>query len=108
MDKHLYDEVYVVGADSAVSAGGELTVCGSFESLLEYLKTKSVSINADLRVIHGVLTSARSIPSDFKNRQAFILLKDPESSDHGILLDSDAENSCSELASEIEDRKSVV
>jgi len=102
MEKYLYDEVYVVGADSTVSAGGELTVCGSFESLLDYLKTKSVSINSDLRVLHGVLTSAKTIPKDFNNRQPFILLKDPDSNDHGMLLDADAENDCNELASEIE------
>jgi hypothetical protein len=102
MDKHLYSEVYIVGADSTVSDWGELTVCGSFEDLLEYLKTKSVGISSDLRVIHGVLTSAKTIPSEFKSRQPFILVQDPESSDHGILLDSDSEDDCNELASEIE------
>ena len=102
MDKYLYDEVYVVGADSIVSSGGELTVCGSFETLLDHLKTKNVSVNSDLRVLHGILTSAKTIPSDFKNRQPFILLQDPESTDHGILLDPDAENNCKELAQEIE------
>jgi hypothetical protein len=102
MEKYLYDEVYVVGADSIVSSGGELTVCGSFESLLDYLKTKNVSVNSDLRVLHGVLTSAKSIPANFKNRQPFILLQDPESTDHGLLLDPDTDDNCKELALEIE------
>ena len=102
MDRHLYREIYVVGTDHAVSsAGGELTVCSSFESLLNHLKTKNVSINADLRVLHGVLTSARSIPKDFKNRQPFLLIRDPEDNGRGVLLDADSD-SCGELAAEIE------
>jgi len=101
MDEHLYKEVYIVGTDSAVSAGGELTVCSSFETLLSHLKTKNISINSDLRVLHGVLTSARSIPKDFKNRQPFLLLKDPDTADHGVLLDADADD-CDELAACIE------
>jgi len=102
MNKYLYDEVYIVGVDHAISSGGELKVCGSFESLLEYLKTKSVSINPGLRVVHGVLTSAKSIPKDFKTRQPFIILTDPTDPTYGILLDSDTEDDCTELASEIE------
>ena len=66
MDKYLYDEIYVVGTDSAVSATGELTVCESLEELLQHLKTKNVSINSDLRILHGVLTSAKAIPKDLK------------------------------------------
>jgi len=102
MEKHLYKEVFVVGTDNIVSTSGELTICDSFEALLNYLKTKNVSINSDLRVLHGVLTSAKSIPKEFQNRQPFVLLKDPESDDHGILFDPDADNDCNELASEIE------
>ena len=101
MDKHLYNEVYVIGTDSTVSAGGELTICSSFEDLLAHLKTKNISINSDLRVLHGVLTSARSIPKDFKDKQPFLLVKDPEKEDHGVLLDADAD-SCEELADGIE------
>jgi hypothetical protein len=102
MNKHLYDEVYVVGPDSTVSIGGDLTVCSSFESLLEYLKTKNVSVNSDLRVVHGVLTSAKSIPKDLKGRQAFILLRDPADDDLGMLLDADADDDYNELGTEIE------
>jgi len=100
MDKYLYKEVYVVGTDCAVTISGELTVCGSFESLLNHLKTKNVSINSDLRVLHGVLTSAKSIPKDFKDKQPFLLLEDPDSKEHGIVRDADAD-SCEELATEI-------
>lgn len=102
IDKYLYSEVYVVGVDSTVSAHGELTVCESFESLITYLKTKNVSVNSDLRVLHGVLTSAQSIPKDLKGRQPFLMLVDPYDENHGILLDSDTDDNCDELAIEIE------
>jgi hypothetical protein len=101
MDEYLYKEVYVVGTDNMVSASGELVVCSSFEKLLDHLKTKNISINSDLRVIHGVLTSARSIPKDFKNKQPFIMLKDPDKENYGVLLDADGD-SCDELGEEIE------
>lgn len=101
MEQYLYNEVYVVGTDVTISAGGDLVVCSSFEDLLNYLGAKNVSINSDLRVIHGVLTSAQSIPKDLKGLQPFILLKSPEN-DHGILFDADADDDCAELAAEIE------
>ena len=101
MEKHLYSEVYVVGVDSTVSTHGELTVCASFEDLLNHLKTKNVSINSDLRVLHGVLTSAKTIPKDLMGRQPFILLKDPDAQG-GIMLDADTDDDYNELAMEIE------
>jgi len=101
MEKHLYNEVYVIGVDSTVSTHGDLTVCDSFEALLNYLKTKNVSINSDLRVLHGVLTSAKSIPKDLMGRQAFLLFKNPEDKG-GIMLDADTDDDYNELASEIE------
>ena len=102
MEKYLYKEVYIVGPDSLVSDSGELTVCEFFEDLLNHLKTKNVSINSDLRVLHGILTSAKSIPKDLKSRQPFILLEDLSSSGQGLLLDPDTDNECEELAQEIE------
>lgn len=101
MDEYLYKEVYVVGTDNIVSVSGELVVCSSFEKLLDHLKTKNMSINSDLRVVHGVLTSARSIPKDFKNKQPFLILKDPDNENYGVLLDADGDN-CDELGEEIE------
>jgi hypothetical protein len=103
MDKHLYNEVYVVGTDSTVTAAGELTIHESFKDLLNHLKTKNVSVNSDLRVLHGVLTTAKAIPQDLRSRQPFILLRDPDDNEHGIMLDSDTDDDCNELASEIEE-----
>jgi hypothetical protein len=102
MKKHLYQEVYIVGVDSTVSAHGEITVCPTFECLLTYLKTKNISVNSDLRVLHGTLTSAKSIPKDLKGRQPFIILLDPDDGNLGILLDSDTDDAYDELAAEVE------
>lgn len=102
MQQFLHDEIFVVGTDHTVTAAGELIVCESFEELLTHLRTKNVSVNSDLRIVHGVLTSAKSIPKDLKSRQPFIILKDPSSPDYGIILDSDTDDDYNELASEIE------
>ena len=101
IERHLYEEVYVVGVDNTVTSSGELVVCDSFEKLLSHLKTKNVSVSGDLRVVHGVLTSARAIPKELYNKTAFILLVDQETAEHGILLDSDVDD-FEELAEEIQ------
>jgi len=88
----LYEEVYIVGVDTTTTPSGELTVCGSYERLITHLKTKNISICSDLRVIHGVLTSAKSVPKELKNQQAFIIAIDQENHSHGVILDSESDN----------------
>jgi len=102
MRKHLYNEVYVVGVDNTASTYGDLTVCDSFEDLINHLKTKNTNIHFDLRVLHGVLTSAESIPKELMGRQAFLLFKTPEDQG-GIMIDSDVDDDHRELANEIEE-----
>jgi hypothetical protein len=102
IDRFLYQEVFVVGVDHVTSIAGELKICESFEDMVEYLRSKTVGISLDLRVLHGVLTSAKAIPNDFCGRQAYILLTDPEGDGYGSFLDSTADDSCEELAEEIE------
>ncbi|TET61132.1 MAG: hypothetical protein E3J47_05860 [Candidatus Stahlbacteria bacterium] len=97
----LYEEVYIVGVDTAVTPSGELVVCSSYEQLLSHLRTKNISICSDLRVIHGVLTSAKSIPRDLRNQQAFIVVMDQENHSHGVILDSESDDDYKELAYEV-------
>jgi len=97
----LYKEVYIIGVDTTVTPSGELTVCSSYEQLLDHLKTKNVSICSDLRVIHGVLTPAKSIPKNIENQQVFIIVINQEDSSHGAILDSESDNNCEELAYEV-------
>lgn len=108
LDNFLYQEVFVVGVDHITSSFGELTVCKSFEEMVDYLRGKTVGVSSDLRVLHGVLTSSKAIPNDFCGRQAYILLTDPEregfaeGDSYGSFLDSTSDDSCEELADEIE------
>lgn len=90
----------MVGTDYITSSAGELGIYKSFEDLVEYLATKTANINSDIRVLHGVLTSATTIPQDFCGRQAYILVSTKDG--YGITMDSDSDNDCVELASEIE------
>lgn len=99
---HLYEEVYIVGVDHTVTPLGELEIFDQYERLLSHLRTKNISICSDTRVIHGMLTSAKSIPKDLCGKQAFILLFDPNSGSQGILFDSGSDNNCQELATEIQ------
>jgi len=102
-DDYLFQEVFVAGVDHITASAGELVVLKSFEDLIDYLSTKSVNVNPDVRVLHGILTSGKAIPQDFCGRQVFILIVDPSSEDGwGLLIDSDSEDDCHGLASEIE------
>jgi len=96
----LYEEVYIVGVDTTITPSGELTVCGSYEQLITHLKTKNISICSDLRVIHGVLTSAKTIPKELKNQQPFIVIISQENHSRGTIYDSESDN-YEELAYEI-------
>jgi hypothetical protein len=99
---HIYREVYAAAPDSTVTPVGEVGLFDNYEKLLEHLRTKNICVCPDLRVIHGILTSAKSIPRNLRNRQAFILLFDPKNEGQGVLLDSAAEDNCQELATEIQ------
>lgn len=102
IEDYLYQEVFVVGVDHITAASGELMVLKSFEDLINHLSTKHIGVNSDLRALHGVITSAKAIPRDFCGRSAFILIVDPEVEGYGLLIDSDAEDNCQDLAAEIE------
>jgi len=97
----LYEEVYIVGVDTTLTPSGEVVVCDSYEQLLNHLKTKNISICSDLRVIHGVLTSAKSIPKDLKNQQAFIVVMNQENYSHGSIIDSESDDDYEALAYEV-------
>lgn len=99
---YINKEVYVVGADSVSCVCEEIKIFLSFEELINHLKTKNLEINNDLRVIHGVLTSAKTIPADLRGRQAFIVLLDPAVEDQGMLFDSSSDNNFRDLAEEVE------
>jgi hypothetical protein len=100
LERYKFKEVYVAGTDHTVASGGDLIGFDSLESLLDYLKEKNPSIcGTEIRVVHGVLTPARSIPANFESQTIFILIED--SFEEGLLLDSSAETP-EELAGEIE------
>jgi hypothetical protein len=98
----IYREVYVITVDSIVQqTAGRLEVHLSFENLVESLSKKSHMSGSEIRVLHGILTPARVVPSRLRGRQAFIIIVD-EDSKYGSAFDSDADDSCDELAAEIE------
>lgn len=99
----LFEEVYVVAPDSNASASGYVKVFKSFEDLLAHLKSKNPGLTSDLRVVHGVLTPAEVIPSDMRERLAFLVIEDPTKPGDGILLDADVDNDYKELAERIEE-----
>ena len=100
LERYKFKEAFVAGTDHTVITSGDLIAFESLETLLEHLKTKNPSVSGnEVRVLHGVVTPARSIPADFDGQTIFILVEGYY--EEGIVFDSSAETP-EELADEIE------
>ena len=93
-------EIFVIGPDTQLTNGGELRIFEDFNEVSDFLINKDAKLTTDLRALHGVLATAEVIPANLRGSTVFILIRNPESKDEGILLESSAD--CGqELADEI-------
>lgn len=76
--KFLNKEVFVIGVDDT-EPSGPLEVFDKASQLFNYLKDQiEIGIDSDVRVLHGVLTKADTLPSSTKGKVGFILAFDAE------------------------------
>jgi len=75
-DKYIGKEVFVVGVDDT-NPSGPLEVFDSAEEMFTYLKTQiEIGVDADVRVLHGVLTKADTLPHSTRGKAGFLLAFD--------------------------------
>lgn len=96
-------EVFVVGPEED-EVEGELMVFTELPDLLEYLISKSTGLESEIRVLHGVVTAAETIPQelDFKNIDVYILIDDNVVAEKGVIM-SFEDSSAEDLAAIVED-----
>ena len=74
----LHKEVFVLGPDEDVALSTETLMFETFEALAEHMKTMPVSMDDDLRILHGYLTSAKTLPSIMRGKKAYIIIEDSD------------------------------
>lgn len=94
------DEVFVVTGDEDLD-DSPTYIFGNLDDVEDYLKTLQASMDANTRVLHGVLTSAEYLPTDFRNRTVFVVIRSPEDAMSAVVVESGA-SAPAELAEEIE------
>ena len=72
-DDLLHKEVFVLGPDEEINSSEETLMFETFEGLIEHMKTISVSMDVDFRILHGYLTSATTLPSTMRGKKAYII-----------------------------------
>lgn len=102
MDLDMFEgkEVFLAGIDGDLEDNGEMAVFGSFLELNDYISILSPLTEPNLVVIHGILTSARYIPSEpYKN--AYIVVKSPTEFGSGCMYETNELNA-DEMSKEVE------
>lgn len=86
-----------------------ITFCEGLPDTFEYLKLLPPDEFCDIIVLHGVLTSAKSIPADLMERECYVIVMEPTSrcavdaALKGVVIESDAGDQADILAEEIEE-----
>jgi len=97
------DECFLVGY-AGENDSGELSAYESIDDLMDCLKQSNPLTEANLMVVHGILTEARVLPKDFKDRHnnIYIVVTDPNDIEAGAIWHSEAVGDLDSLAAEIE------
>jgi hypothetical protein len=99
MEQYRNQEVFIV-TGSEEDDRSELFVTDKREMVDEYLLLKDPSIDDDVRVFHGVLTTAEFLPSSFHGKSAFLVINCPDKLDQGCVVE--AGETPDEVSNEIE------
>jgi hypothetical protein len=99
MDQFRNEEVFIVTGNEEEETS-ELFITNDRMDLNEHLILKNPAVDEDVRLFHGVLTTAEFLPADFKGRSVFIVCLAPDKMDQGCVVEGGA--TPSEVAKEIE------
>lgn len=94
------DEIFLV-SNAEDEDAGPIYMFDSVDDLEQHLSSLTPSIDACVRVLHGVLTTAEYLPPDFRGKTSFVVCVDPDDATNTSVVESGAA-AASELAEEIE------
>jgi hypothetical protein len=101
LNAYVGQEVFALVPVGEISEEEILTFFHTLEDANKYIEEYSDEEMEDMRVLHGYLTSARIIPSNFHGVFPYILVENPADPGSGAVVESDADLP-SELASQVE------
>lgn len=102
-DEFLYKEVFVVGPEENASTAAETHIFENFEDLMGHMKTLSVEDDAEIRILHGYLTTAEVLPSSVRNKTVFIITTDEDDEKDSAIIEVDSGLGVDKLAEEVKD-----
>lgn len=88
--KHLGSEIFIAGYDGDQEVG-ELFMCDSLSDLNDHLSIMNPISEANLTVVHGILTSAEYIPEDI-GRGVYVIVVDPNDDGSGCIFEFTSAN----------------
>lgn len=96
-------EIFVAGPEED-EVKGDLQVFTEFEELQKHLLSKGPGIESEIRILHGIVTSANALPEDvnFRGVDTYILVDDDINVDRGLIITFD-DTETADLAGIIED-----
>ena len=102
----LNKEVFIIVPEFDTNVKAKITDC--VEDLHEHLTILFPEDNEELKVIHGVITKAVSIPGNIKNQKCFIMVLEPGCFVESLelectIIESDSGGDSDILADEVED-----
>jgi hypothetical protein len=95
IEKFIGEEVFIVAPDETCmddDQSSEMHVTGNFMELVEDLQGKGET-DLPLRVVNGILTTARNIPNDLFGKNPWLVVVNPLDPDIGYLIELYVDNS---------------
>ena len=105
IDKSIGVEIFLVAEDEI--SYSEIEIYDNYVDLLEYLSVLEPEINCSTKVYHGVLTTAKVLPSNIHGKKCYIAVLDivytkARAQLVGYIFESDCDGQIEILADEIE------
>ncbi len=94
------EQIFLVTGEED-SDEGPTTFYNSMDEVEDHLKNIHVSLDSGAKVLHGILTTAQYLPTSFRGRTAFVVIRNPEDPFLSAVIESGA-STPEELAEEIE------
>ena len=80
-------EVFVLGVEEEVMDSGPLVAFINMDDLIFYMKDEvTPSTDNEICVLHGILSSAETLPNDLKNSTAFVLIESSDIEEAGLIM----------------------
>ena len=86
LDQYNGREVFIIGQDETSIVSAEIHVFRTYKELWEHVVQLELSVDYDVRVIHGVLITAEVLPSNLNGTTPYVVMCDINESEMGSVV----------------------